>query len=273
MARKRTIDPDLWTDDAVTSLKDVRSYVVYIGAISQADDYGRLEWSARQLWAKLFPTREDVRVADVERWMTDVVDAKLVTTYEVGGRTYAFHPNWARHQYVNRPSKSRIPSPPQPAQHTESVRTDSERIPEPTQKVSSASVSVSVSVSDTSLRDGSHAPTPEETLSTSADELSLFLLDEGVELGIIGLHHAGNRDRRCINDRENALKLVGTYGLDACKLRARAMLAAMNKNPRLRRGDVSVATLCQMWDYRELGDVVKTAAEDDFIADLRRETA
>ena len=128
MARKRTIDPEIWSDDKITQLTDVRSYLLYLGCISIADDLGRFEWSSRQLWARLFPTREDVKLADVQRWMDDLIAVGLLESYEVGGRTYALHPKWANHQYVSRPSKSRIPAPfehESSARRAESVRTKS----------------------------------------------------------------------------------------------------------------------------------------------------
>lgn len=128
MARKRTIDPEIWSDDKITQLADVRSYLLYLGCISIADDLGRFEWSSRQLWARLFPTREDVKLADVQRWMDDLIAVGLLESYEVGGRTYALHPKWANHQYVSKPSKSRIPAPTEhksSARCTESVRTKS----------------------------------------------------------------------------------------------------------------------------------------------------
>ena len=113
MARKRTIDPDLWTDDKVQNLADVRAIALYVGTISLADDYGRLEWSARQLWGRLFPSREDVKMRDVESWMSMLIESGLVIEYSVGGRTYVQHPSWLKHQYVSRPSGSKIPLAPE----------------------------------------------------------------------------------------------------------------------------------------------------------------
>lgn len=112
MARKRSIDPDLWTDDRVQALPSPIAILLYIGTISQADDEGRLEWSARQLLGRVFPMREDIKQRDVEAAMAAIVETGLVRTYVVGVRTYAVHPAWRKHQYVNRPAPSKIPAPP-----------------------------------------------------------------------------------------------------------------------------------------------------------------
>lgn len=111
MARKRSLDPDIWADDAVQALPSAGAVMLYIGTISQADDDGRLQWSAQQLWAKIFPGRSDVKLSEVERWM-DAIGKKLVRVYKYAGKLYAVHPNWRKHQYVNRPSPSKLPEPP-----------------------------------------------------------------------------------------------------------------------------------------------------------------
>lgn len=108
--RKRMLDPDTWTDEKVSALKDVRSYLLWIGCISTADDYGRLDWSSRQFWGRLFPNRADVKLSDVQRWMNDVVSVELVKTYDVNGHQYGFIPTWDRHQNVRHKSKSTISS-------------------------------------------------------------------------------------------------------------------------------------------------------------------
>lgn len=165
MARKRSVDPDMWSDDKVTALNDVRSITLYVGTISQADDFGRLEWSARQLFARLFPTREDVEISDVEAWMDDLARTGLVKLYEIAGRMYAYHPNWSKHQYVSRPSKSRTPSPTESAHRPYSVRTKSaqrtDKIRTGSRPLSGASESVTVSDMDTTvLPSATQTPVP-----------------------------------------------------------------------------------------------------------------
>src|SRR5690349_9063099 len=101
MARKRDINPELWTDAKVLSLP-WPAVGFYVGLITQADDEGRLEWDCRQLMVRICGVREDVRLAEARRWMEAIARADLVDVYEARGRRYACHPNWRRHQYVNR---------------------------------------------------------------------------------------------------------------------------------------------------------------------------
>ena len=67
MPRNRSISPDLLTDERLLPLPLQAKYL-YLGAISQADDEGRLPWSARQLHARVIADPE-VPIADVENWM------------------------------------------------------------------------------------------------------------------------------------------------------------------------------------------------------------
>jgi len=111
VARKRTIDPDLWTNrKAMRLTRD--ALLFYIGTLSMADDEGRLGWSAVELRVKIMPGRDDVSVQSVEGWMAECATEGLVQLYSVGDGEYAWHPDWKQTQYVSRPSASKIPPPP-----------------------------------------------------------------------------------------------------------------------------------------------------------------
>jgi len=146
MARRRTIDPNIWSDKDVQDLPH-GAVLLYIGTISHADDAGRLEWESRQLWARVFPRREDVGLEDVERWM-DLLAKKLIHTYTVDGQQYARHPHWKDYQCVNKPAPSRLPAP---TDERNDSATDSRGEPvngSVSPQVPSVSDSVSVSDSD-----------------------------------------------------------------------------------------------------------------------------
>lgn len=114
MARKRTIDPDIWEDEAVNDLS-LPANLFYIGLISHADDNGRLEWRPKQLRLKIFPGREEATLDAVTVWMGEIEATGLILVYEVNGHRYGWHPNWYRHQYVNKSQPSKIP--PHPEDH------------------------------------------------------------------------------------------------------------------------------------------------------------
>lgn len=107
MARKRDLSPDIWTDERVLALT-LSARLLYVGLISQADDKGRLEWSPRQLAARIVPGES---ADDVSSWMAEVASVRLVERYEADGRVYAYHPRWDRHQSPSRQIASRLPDP------------------------------------------------------------------------------------------------------------------------------------------------------------------
>ena len=166
MARKRTIDPDLWTDEKVLDLP-WGAVAFFIGLISFSDDEGRLAWVPRQLTARIAGGRPDVTLKDVKGWMDAIEAAGLVQTYTIDGHVYATHPQWRRHQYVNKKQDSRIPPPPE----TQSSRTNNGTVTESSdtppvlgtpKKVPSVSESVSESVSGNSESKDSAAGTEGE---------------------------------------------------------------------------------------------------------------
>ena len=110
MARKRMIDPDIWTDEKVLKLSWT-AVPFYIGLITQADDEGRLRYDATSLKAKISP-RDEVSGEHVEVWMWECVEVGLVLVYEHEGVLFAFLPGWLDYQKVQHPSPSRLPEPP-----------------------------------------------------------------------------------------------------------------------------------------------------------------
>jgi len=114
MARKRMIDPGLWTNEQVNTLSR-EARLLFIGMVSNADDEGRLHGSARYLKANVFPYDEDLKAGKVGDWRDEVVKVGLALHYQVEGIEYLSLPTWHRHQTINRPYPSSLPSPEQAA--------------------------------------------------------------------------------------------------------------------------------------------------------------
>jgi hypothetical protein len=111
MARIRTIKPELWLSPQVMNLEH-GPRLLFIGLITQADDYGRGVADARRLKAAVFPG-DDVTCATVQEWLESVATQELAVLYDGGkhGALYAL-PTWNDHQYVqHRTRESRYPPP------------------------------------------------------------------------------------------------------------------------------------------------------------------
>jgi len=87
--------------------------LLYIGMITLGDDDGRLKGSAALIRSQIFPYDDDVKVADVARWLKEIEAQKLVVKYDVDGEEYFFHPKWEEYQQIreDRRRESHIPAP------------------------------------------------------------------------------------------------------------------------------------------------------------------
>ena len=109
MARKRMIDPGIWTSEQVNNLsRDAR--LLFIGLFSNADDKGRLKGSTRYLKAIIFPY-DNLDVDEIKSWLDEIISQQLVIQYNVNGDDYITLPNFLKHQTINRPSESKLPAP------------------------------------------------------------------------------------------------------------------------------------------------------------------
>lgn len=109
MARKRMIDPSIWDDEGVAKLSFF-GRLLFIGMFSQADDYGKGRANTNFLKSKIFPY-DDVRVAEVDKALSEIGHKTSVQFYEVNGQSYYRFRNWERWQKVDKPTKSVLPDP------------------------------------------------------------------------------------------------------------------------------------------------------------------
>jgi hypothetical protein len=83
--------------------------VFYRRLMSIVDDYGRTEANAQLLRARCYPLQTDqVRAADIARWMAACQKAGVILCYEVGGKQYLEVLNFGQQQR----SASKCPPPP-----------------------------------------------------------------------------------------------------------------------------------------------------------------
>lgn len=108
MARKRMIDPNIWASEDFSKLSTLAK-LVFIGIFSNADDEGRGKAKAVYLKSILFPYEEAIRVADVDKTLSEIGSNMSVTFYSNNGNEYYQLNNWDKWQKVDRPTPSMIP--------------------------------------------------------------------------------------------------------------------------------------------------------------------
>ena len=106
------VHTSMWASGQVSKLsRDAR--LLYVGMITLGDDDGRLKGSPALIRSQLYPYDEDVKVADVERWIKEIEAQKLVVGYCIGDECFFYHPKWEDYQHIreDRRRESNIPAP------------------------------------------------------------------------------------------------------------------------------------------------------------------
>lgn len=106
MARIRTIKPDFWTDERIVEL-DMPARLFFIGSWNFADDNGNLPRSPKKLKMQVFPAD----AIDVEPLIHSLIAHGLFDEYTVKGEKYLHIKGFRKHQVINRPSKTGLPTP------------------------------------------------------------------------------------------------------------------------------------------------------------------
>jgi hypothetical protein len=107
--RIRTIKPQFWEDEQMASWPPM-TRLAYIALWNEADDEGRLRANTAYLASRLFPYE---RGLDLDAVLRPIVDCGKLVVYRASGQTFGFLPRFLDHQVINRPSRSKLPEPPE----------------------------------------------------------------------------------------------------------------------------------------------------------------
>jgi hypothetical protein len=106
MARIRTIKPEFFTSEDITSLTPL-ARLFYVSLWCEADREGLLSWRKGTLKQRYLPADS----VSIELLADELESAGLIVIYEVEGKEYAEIPSFKSHQVINnRESESIIPS-------------------------------------------------------------------------------------------------------------------------------------------------------------------
>lgn len=99
MARIRQTKPEFWThDDVLKVSRDAR--LLFIGMWNFMDANGVHPAKVNTLRCEIFPGDEDVTVAMVQKWVTELIAASLLVEYEKDGKRYWWAPGFRKHQII-----------------------------------------------------------------------------------------------------------------------------------------------------------------------------
>lgn len=108
MARKRMLDPSIWINEDFGTISHLAE-LIFIGLISIADDEGRGKISPAYIKAVLFPYKDDLRIADIEKALHEVSSKMSVIFYSCDENMYYTLTSWETFQTINKPTESKIP--------------------------------------------------------------------------------------------------------------------------------------------------------------------
>lgn len=130
MARIRSIKPEYWSDERMATV-GLEARLLLIGLLNLADDEGRLRGHPALIRGALFPY-DDLTNAQVAGWLEELEAAGRIQRYQADGESFVWVRNFLKHQKIDHPSASRLPTP--PAESSESPRELSRALASPREK-------------------------------------------------------------------------------------------------------------------------------------------
>jgi hypothetical protein len=126
MPRIRTIKPEFWADEKLSSLTAI-DRLVFLGLIGMADDYGRVHNNLKVIDAFIFPNTEDSSRESLAR-LSRIGRVRLGIA--ASGMQILEIVNWSKHQRVDKPQKQGSLPPINEPQHENNENIDENAIRE-----------------------------------------------------------------------------------------------------------------------------------------------
>ncbi len=108
MSRIRSIKPDFWTSEQVMECSPM-ARLAFIGMWNFCDDFGVHPASTKTLKAQVFPS-DDISAYQISGLIAELIAQGLLREFQAQGKTWWHVTGW-HHQKIDRPSKSKYPSP------------------------------------------------------------------------------------------------------------------------------------------------------------------
>ena len=107
MARIRSIKPEFFTNEKLSALPEVTHYGMAAGLLTYADDEGYFNANPGLIRAALFPLRDpSVSIHDMLTQLSGIDFIQIIECSD--GRKYGHIKEFSTHQYINRPTESKI---------------------------------------------------------------------------------------------------------------------------------------------------------------------
>jgi hypothetical protein len=87
MARIRTIKPEHWEEENWNAVS-IQAHLLWIGMKNFADDKGVIKDNAVLIKNKVFPSREDIRTTEVNKWITELIENCFLVPFSFESKGY-----------------------------------------------------------------------------------------------------------------------------------------------------------------------------------------
>jgi hypothetical protein len=87
MARIRTIKPEHWEEENWNAVS-LQAHLLWIGMKNFADDKGVIKDNAVLIKNKVFPSREDIRTTEVNKWISELIENSFLVPFVFENKGY-----------------------------------------------------------------------------------------------------------------------------------------------------------------------------------------
>lgn len=100
-----------WTDSKTISGLSWQGEVLFTRLIMKADDYGNFHADPQMIKSLCFPRKDDIRSAEIDRWLKELEAAEIIRTYPAKGDVFLHITNFGQEQRLRNTKRKYPPEP------------------------------------------------------------------------------------------------------------------------------------------------------------------
>lgn len=109
--------PEICRSEDVAGLS-IAAQLAFERLLLFADDEGRMKYNPKIIKSDVFPLLDEITADDCADLVSEMIEVGLVSIYAVDGANYLHIAKFQKHQVINKPQKSKFPSPPGETEHS-----------------------------------------------------------------------------------------------------------------------------------------------------------
>lgn len=187
-----------WTDSKTISGLSWQGEVLFTRLIMKADDYGNFHADPQMIKSLCFPRKDDIRSAEIDRWLKELEAAEIIRTYPAKGDVFLHIINFGQEQRLRNTKRKYPPEP-------EHFASAGENLPQVAASCRELRPETKRNEEETKMKMNSEIPSPPPEIIPDRNRLGGYIASNATSYELIQQQNDKNRVKTNDENRERVM--------------------------------------------------------------------